>query len=72
MKHFAHFVKSGASRLTTSGYDENVLAFVNPDNELIVVIMNDSQFSKKYAIKIGDKMFVADMPEQSFNTFKIN
>jgi glucosylceramidase len=72
MKHFAHFVKSGASRLVTSGYDENVLAFMNPGNELIVVVMNSSQFNKKYTVKIGDKMFIADLQGQSFNTFKID
>ena len=72
MKHFAHYIKSGAFRLATSGYDEYALAFVNPANDLILVVMNSSQFSKKYTVKIGDKMFVADLPGQSFNTFKIN
>lgn len=72
MKHFAHFIKSGAFRLATSGYDENVLVFINPDNALILVVMNNSQFSKKYTVKIGNKMFEAVLPGQSFNTFKID
>jgi len=72
MKHFAHFIKSGAFRLATSGYDENALAFINPANELILVVMNSSQFSKKYTVKIGDRMFESILPGQSFNTFKID
>lgn len=72
MKHFAHFVKSGASLLSTSGYDENVLAFNNPDNEIVVVLMNDTQFSKTYTIKINNSMFNAEVPGFSFNTFLIN
>jgi glucosylceramidase len=71
MKHFAHFVRSGAYRLTSSGDDKNVLAFVNPDNKLIVVVMNNSQTNKDYTIKIGDKMFTVNVPMQSFNTFTI-
>ena len=72
MKHFAHFIKCGAFRLATSGYDENALAFINPANDLILVVMNSSQFSKKYTVKVGDKMFEAVLPGQSFNTFKID
>jgi glucosylceramidase len=72
MKHFAHFIKEGAYRVTTSGYDKNVLAFVNPDNKLVVVIGNDSQFSESYTIKIADQMFQAEVPAFSFNTFVIS
>ena len=43
MKHFSGFVQPGARRLQTmrwTGY-ENLLAFSNPDNSLVVVVQND-------------------------------
>ena len=43
MKHLSGFVQPGARRLQTmswSGY-ENLLAFSNPDNSLVVVVQND-------------------------------
>ncbi|MDD4922261.1 MAG: glycoside hydrolase family 30 beta sandwich domain-containing protein, partial [Bacteroidales bacterium] len=72
MKHFAHFVKSGASRLLTKGYDENLLAFINPDKKIVVVLMNDTQFGKTYTVKVGDEMFEAEVPAFSFNSFVVN
>jgi hypothetical protein len=34
--------------------------------------MNNSQFTRKYTVKVGAKMFVAELQGQSFNTFKVN
>ena len=71
MKHFAHFIKSGAFRINTSGNDENALAFVNPDNSMILVVMNNSASVKNYTVKVKDKMFEARISAYSFNTFQI-
>jgi glucosylceramidase len=72
MKHFSHFVKKDAHRLATTGCDENTLAFQNPDNEIIIVVMNDSHNDMKYTIEVEGKMFELMVPSGSFNTFQIN
>jgi glucosylceramidase len=71
LKHVSHFVLPGAKRLNTTGSFENVLAFVNPDGSIVVVVRNDQKEVKQIAVNMGEKSFVADLEPDSFNTFSI-
>jgi len=68
MKHVSHFVKPGAKLLRTKGKFNNLLAFKNPDESIVIVIQNDKDKAEPIAIKIGDKTIVATTQENSFNT----
>lgn len=68
MKHFSHFVKPGAKRLETAGPYEDLLAFLNPDGTVVLVIYNNSESEKNIGIKAGDKAVLSSFRPYSFNT----
>lgn len=71
MKHLSHFVQPGAKLLETSGDYNNLLAFVNPDRSIVVVVHNDSIEDRVMQIKIADKIINPKLKGDSFNTFLI-
>ncbi len=73
IKHLSHFVKPGARYLDTtswSGY-ENLLAFVNPDGSIVVVMQNDLCQDMPVRVRIGDRMIAPTLPADSFNSLVI-
>jgi glucosylceramidase len=71
LKHLSHFVKPGAKLLTTRGSFDNLLAFINPDKSIVIVVQNDSAEEKNLRIKAGDKMITPSLKPNTFNTFLI-
>jgi glucosylceramidase len=71
MKHLSHFVKPGAKMLTTSGAFNNLLAFKNPDNSVVIVIQNEGDAEKQVTLKVGDKTISPVLEADSFDTFVI-
>jgi glucosylceramidase len=71
MKHLSHFVMPGAKRLSTTGSFDNLLAFINPDKSIVIVIQNDGNEEKNVSIKVGNKTFMPVLKTDSFNTFLI-
>jgi glucosylceramidase len=71
LKHLSHYVKPGAKLLTLSGDMNNMLAFKNPDNSVVVVVQNDSDADKTVTLKIGDKMIAPVLKADSFNTLVV-
>ena len=69
MKHLSHFVKKGAKRLNTEGSYQNLLAFINPDKSVVVVVQNDNSEAKTVSIKVGNKTLTPTLEADSFNTF---
>lgn len=69
MKHLSHFVKPGAKRLSTSGTFDNLLAFINPDKSIVIVIQNNSDEEKKINIRVGARTIVPSLEPNTFNTF---
>ena len=73
LKHLSHFVKPGARRLdifTLTGY-ENLLAFVNPDESVVVLVQNDLCEELPLRIKIGETVIRATLEADSFNTLVV-
>jgi glucosylceramidase len=71
LKHLSHYVKPGAKMLAVSGAFNNLLAFKNPDNSIVVVVQNDSEMAKQVSIKVGDEVISPVLEGDSFNTFII-
>ena len=71
MKHLSHYVKPGAKRLQTVGEFNNLLAFVNTDKSIVVVLQNDGDQEKVVRIKAGNKMVSPSLKADSFNTLII-
>jgi glucosylceramidase len=72
MKHFSHFVENGAYRIQISKVGEDILAFQNPNGQIVIVIYNNKDSDQVMRIKIGDKMITPKLSSKSFNTFAIN
>ena len=72
IKHVSHYVKPGAKLLTQSGDFKNILAFINPDKSIAVILQNDSAEQKLISIKIGDRIINAILEPDSFNTLLID
>jgi glucosylceramidase len=71
IKHLSRFVKSGAKRLDTkslTGY-ENLLAFGNPDQSIVIAMQNDLGQQLAVRVKVGDQVIASTLEADSFNTF---
>jgi glucosylceramidase len=70
-KHFTFFVEPGARYITADGGEEDVIAFLNPDDELVIVLQNDGQSPKTLNISVGDYWFTVTLPEMSWSTLVV-
>ncbi len=71
MKHLSHYVKPNAKRVNTEGAFNNLLAFINPDKSIAILVQNDSNEVKNVNIKIGDKTINPSLKPNTINTFLI-
>jgi glucosylceramidase len=71
MKHLSHFVKPGARLLKTGGLFDNLLAFINPDNSIVLLLQNETSGKKTVNIKVGNKQISPELEPDSFNTILI-
>jgi glucosylceramidase len=55
--------------LHTSGQNNNILAFKNPDGSIVLVIQNENATDKKVNIEVGSMSISPLLKGDSFNTF---
>ncbi|WP_294605353.1 glycoside hydrolase family 30 protein [uncultured Bacteroides sp.] len=67
MKHLGHLVQTGAYRLETPS-DKNMLAFVNPDGTVSVIVANVTDTEEMMSIEIGGQKITLTLPPHSFHT----
>jgi glucosylceramidase len=72
MKHFSHFVKSGARLLETKGHwTANSVVFENPNGDIIAVVGNFAHKAREFTFKNEDSAFSAIIEPHTVNTFCI-
>lgn len=71
MKHLSRYVKPGARHLPTSGTYDDIIAFVNPDGEMVVMAVNSSDTAQNVAVNIDGKTISLSLAPQSINTVQI-
>ena len=71
LKHVSHYVMPGARLLDTKGANANILAFVNPDKSIVLVVRNDEKVDKEVNLKIGGIAISPLLKADSFNTFVV-
>jgi len=69
MKHVSHYVQPGARKLETSGRFTDIMAFLNPDNRIVIVTANQEADDKSVNFKIDDTIYSIVMKANSMNTF---
>lgn len=68
MKHLSHYVLPGAYRLETSEGKDH-LAFVNPNGEIVLMVMNQNEESKLVTLAVNNKQLSLQLKGRSINTF---
>ena len=71
IKHFSHFIQPGAHRLNITGTFSNLLAFINPDQSIILVMQNEESNVKEISVKIDDRNYRLTLEPDSFSSVKI-
>jgi glucosylceramidase len=69
LKHFSCYIQPGARMLSTSGRNEGLLAFLNPDSSLVVIAGNTKDEVQKMNLKVGDHILAMVLLPHSFNSF---
>lgn len=72
--HFSKFIRPGARRVISSSNRAQLLttAFINPDGNLSVVVMNPTKEKFEYRMYIGNKAVETTSLPHSINTLVIN
>lgn len=71
IKHFSYFVEPGAKYLDL-GTEENCVAFLNPDNQVIVIYLNQEQVAVGKTFEIEGSEIKIEIPANSLNTFTVD
>ena len=72
MKHVSHFVQPGAYRIETTGDYDDLLAFKNPDESIVVVVANQSDKERKVSFQVAGQTYGSVLSANSINTCKIS
>jgi len=69
--HFFRFIKPGAKRVVATSNDDNLptTAFLNPDGQVAVVILNVGDKDNLFQVWTAGKAVKAAIPSQSIATF---
>ncbi len=72
--HFSRFIQPGAQRiLSATSHDAlEATAFQNPDGKVVVVVLNRSEKSLPFALKIGGKTVSTESVAHSITTYVID
>lgn len=71
LKHLTHFVNLGASNLLTTGTCDDALAFVNPDDSLVLLIRNEQAHPQRVEVRVKNQAAMVELPADSIVTVTI-
>jgi glucosylceramidase len=68
--HFSKFIRPGAQRIMCSSDDDDLLstAFINPDNSIVVVVLNLTDEAKPYSVWVAGRAVKTNSPAHSIET----
>lgn len=72
--HFIHFIKRGAVRIGISSYSDELeaTAFINPDKQIVVVLLNRTDHDIKVNVRLNNKMAEIEVKADSIGTVSLN
>ncbi|MGL4328824.1 MAG: glycoside hydrolase family 30 beta sandwich domain-containing protein, partial [Tannerellaceae bacterium] len=71
MKHASHFVKPGASVVTTQGTYKDAIAFVNLDGSMVLLVANTTDNAATINTAVDKTLYRLSLAPHSINTFLI-
>lgn len=68
--HASKFVRPGSVRIG-SNIPEGIpnVAFLTPDNQKVLIVLNDGTDAKSFDVRINDRIFTASLPKGAVGTF---
>jgi len=73
---FSSFVKRGAYRIDAqiNQDKDNIVSvcFVNPDNSVVLVLINRAEDEQDVSVSLGDRGFAMKLPAQIIATFQVS
>ena len=72
LKHLSHYVQPGARKIRTDGTFTNLLAFLNPDDSIVVALANEGNEDRTVTIQIGDRVYQPFLQAHSISTVLID
>jgi O-glycosyl hydrolase len=66
---FSKFVQPGATRVASTTGAVSDVAFVNPDNSLVTVVVNQSSASQAVTLRAGSRQFTSTIPAKTTGTY---
>ena len=72
IEHFSRFIQPNAKRIGFSKFTDKieVTAFKNPDNSVIIILLNKNDYNVEYNLKIGEEIFHDNLDSHAIVTFK--
>lgn len=72
LKHASHYVMPGARRLILDGTYDDVLAFINPDKSIAVIVANSTKDTTSVTITLSNRNYTVMLKPLSMNTLTLN
>lgn len=69
LKHASHYIRPGAKFLKQRGNYKDAIAFVNPDQSLVVLMANQANHVKNVSLVIAGKVQTVSLEPNTVNTF---
>lgn len=70
-KHLTHFVKPGAKKIRTPENAGQALFFLNPDDELCGIMVNDTFDPMSVQVQVGERFLIIPLQPRTFNSFSV-
>jgi glucosylceramidase len=71
LKHVTHFVDVGARTVETTGTCDDVLAFLNPDGTIVLLLRNELSHARLLQVQLPDRTVTIELPPDSLGTLVI-
>lgn len=72
INHFSRFIKSGSKKIGFSKFSDKIelTAFKNPDNSVIIVLLNRNDYNIEYNLKINEQILHDNLDSHAIVTLK--
>ena len=72
--HFSRYIQKGGKRIGFSTYTDKieVTAFKNPDNSIVIILLNRNDFNKEYNICINNNVIHDNLDSHAIVTLIID
>lgn len=71
LKHLSHYIQPEALKVATTGSYTNLLAFINPDKSMVIIVANEGSEARTVSIRLKNQVYRPLLPPYSLSTLRI-